>query len=144
MKASAHVTCHSPAPRPVYRFEMETKRTVAALAGALTAALGVWAMVAPRSFYEVVATYPPYNEHLLHDVGAFQLGLGAVLLLGAWLSDGLTVALAGGGAGTAAHAWAHFVDLGEGGNPWDPWALSAPAIALLAAAVLRWREVRAR
>jgi hypothetical protein len=32
-----------------------------------------------------VATYPPFNEHLLHDIGAFNLGLGATLLLAlAW------------------------------------------------------------
>lgn len=29
---------------------------------------GVWAFAAPRSFYEVIATFPPYNVHFLHDV----------------------------------------------------------------------------
>jgi hypothetical protein len=38
-------------------------------AGLLLVATGLWAFAAPRSFFEVVATYPPFNEHLLHDIG---------------------------------------------------------------------------
>jgi len=37
--------------------------------------LGLWA------FYSSIATYPPYSPHLVHDVGAFQIGLGACLAL---------------------------------------------------------------
>lgn len=33
-------------------------------------------MIAPRSSDLTVATFPPYNQHLLHDIGAFQIGLG--------------------------------------------------------------------
>jgi hypothetical protein len=49
---------------------------------------GAWAALAPRSFYDDfpglghtwVALLPPYNEHLLTDVGAY--GLALALLLG--------------------------------------------------------------
>jgi hypothetical protein len=44
--------------------------------------IGVWATAAPRSFYDDfpgpsswVAPLGPYDEHLVRDVGAFQLGL---------------------------------------------------------------------
>src|SRR3954454_20080792 len=44
--------------------------------------IGIWATVAPRSFYDDfpgwsswVSPLGPYDEHLVRDVGAFQLGL---------------------------------------------------------------------
>ncbi|MFN2586849.1 MAG: hypothetical protein ABR613_01850 [Actinomycetota bacterium] len=53
---------------------------------------GVWGTFWPRSFFDDfpgtgaawVAALPPYNEHLVRDVGSFYLGYG-VLLLGAAL-----------------------------------------------------------
>lgn len=42
----------------------------AAWVGALLFTLGgVWALLAPHLFSDVIATYPPYNRHLFHDVG---------------------------------------------------------------------------
>jgi hypothetical protein len=49
---------------------------------------GVWGTIWPRSFFDDfpgagnawVAAFPPYNEHLVRDVGAFYLGYGALLL----------------------------------------------------------------
>jgi hypothetical protein len=121
---------------------MATTKVVAAAAGLLLAATGLWALAAPRSFFEVVATYPPFNEHLLHDIGAFNLGLGAVLLLTLAWADGLLVALGGVGVGATAHALAHWLDRELGGSPADPWYLSALALVLLAAAAWRWKELR--
>ena len=44
--------------------------------------IGIWATVAPRSFYDHfpgwsswVSPLGPYDEHLVRDIGAFQLGL---------------------------------------------------------------------
>jgi hypothetical protein len=121
---------------------MATTKVVAAAAGLLLAATGLWALAAPRSFFEVVATYPPFNEHLLHDIGAFNLGLGAVLLLTLAWADGLLVALGGVGVGATAHALAHWLDRELGGSPADPWYRSALALVLLAAAAWRWKELR--
>ncbi|HEV3226732.1 MAG TPA: hypothetical protein VGZ52_07850 [Acidimicrobiales bacterium] len=50
--------------------------------------VGLWASVAPRSFYDDfpgagrhwVAVDGPYNEHLVRDVGALNLALMAVLV----------------------------------------------------------------
>jgi hypothetical protein len=36
---------------------------------------------------------PPYNEHLIHDAGAFQLGIGVAVLAALWWPDGLVAAL---------------------------------------------------
>jgi hypothetical protein len=52
---------------------------------------GAWALFAPRSFYDGfpvpgngwVARFPPYNEHLVRDLGALSLGLTTVLVLAA-------------------------------------------------------------
>ncbi len=41
----------------------------------------MWAFVAPRSSFASAAAFEPYNAHIVRDLGAFQLGLGAVLLL---------------------------------------------------------------
>jgi uncharacterized protein YjeT (DUF2065 family) len=56
---------------------------VAVLAGLFLIGSGLWAMVAPEAFFAAAATFEPYNAHLIRDVGAFMLGIGAVLLLAA-------------------------------------------------------------
>ncbi len=51
--------------------------------------IGVWAQLAPRSFYDHfpglgrawVSVNGPYNEHLVRDVGGLNLGLAAVLIV---------------------------------------------------------------
>ncbi len=120
-------------------------RVVAMAGGAGFVALGVWAMVDPRSFFDALARFEPYNQHFLQDIGAFQVGLGVVLLL-AGLSvraDGLTVALVGVGTAAALHAVSHIVGRDLGGTPErDIPAFAAMAILLLAAGGLRWRHVR--
>jgi hypothetical protein len=52
---------------------------ILALAGTGMLAAGIWAGAAPRSFARFVAF--PDHEHFLHDLGAFQVGIGAVSLL---------------------------------------------------------------
>ncbi len=120
-------------------------RVVAIVGGVGSVALGVWAMVDPQSFFEAVARFEPYNQHFLQDVGAFQVGLGVVLLL-AGLSvsaDGLTVALVGVGVAAALHVVSHVVGRDLGGAPErDIPVFAAMAVTLLAAGGLRWRHVR--
>ena len=120
-----------------------TPRTIALLAGIVFLAVGVWAFVAPESFFESVATYPPYNRHFLQDVGSFQVGLGAVLLLAARpnLTDGLTVALLGTGIGSAVHTASHILGRNLGGNP----AIDIPLLSVLTLLLLGagWTRGRA-
>ncbi len=106
---------------------------VVAWAGAvLLLVTGTWALVAPRSFFEVLATYPPYHRHLFHDVGAFQLGIAAALLAGLARRTPLAVGLWGGAVGGTLHAVSHWMDAGLGGRPSDPWLLSVLAVVLVA------------
>ncbi len=121
-----------------------TVRAFAVAAGLLTLLLGLWCFIAPQSFYDQIATWPPYNTHLLHDIGAFQMGLGATLLAGVALKDGLLVGLTGGAVGSVMHAIAHIIDRGKGGRSTDPGALGLLALLIVAAAVLRYREVSKR
>ena len=125
---------------------MNLPRVVAVVGGAGFVAAGVWAMLDPRSFFEAVARFEPYNQHFLQDIGAFQVGLGIVLLL-AGLSgraDGLTVALVGVGVAAALHTVSHLVGRDLGGVP----GRDIPTFAVIAAILLvaggwRWRHVRA-
>ena len=124
---------------------MNVPRVVAIVGGAGFVTLGVWAMVDPRSFFEALARFEPYNQHFLQDIGAFQVGLGAVLLL-AGLSgraDSLTVALIGVGVAATLHTISHLVGRDLGGAP----GREIPAFAVIAAILLvaggsRWRHVR--
>ncbi|GAA3743170.1 hypothetical protein GCM10022225_28430 [Plantactinospora mayteni] len=65
------------------------------LLGILHVSWGVPAVLAPRWFFDNfpgfglswTAGYPPYNPHLMTDVGAAFLTLGVMLLAAAWLDD---------------------------------------------------------
>ena len=114
---------------------------VASVAGVMLASFGLWAMIGPRSFFDALATFDPYNEHLIQDIGAFQIGLGAVLLLAVAprVGDGLVVALAGVGIGMVAHTVSHVIGHDLGGTP----AVDIPFFSilgglLLAAGYVRW------
>ena len=118
----------------------------AILGGAGFVALGAWAMVDPQSFFETLARFEPYNQHFLQDIGAFQIGLGVVLLLAALSvrADGLAGALVGVGVAATLHTVSHIAGRDLGGAPErDIPAFAALAAMLLAAGGLRWRHVRA-
>jgi hypothetical protein len=136
------------------RAEIETRksgigawlpRVIAIGGGAGFLAAGLWAMVDPHSFFEALARFEPYNQHFLQDIGAFQVGLGVVLLI-AGLSpgaDGLTVALLGVGVAAALHFVSHVVGRELGGAPErDIPVFAAMAVALLVAGAWRWSQVR--
>jgi peptidoglycan/LPS O-acetylase OafA/YrhL len=111
-------------------------RPVAWVAVAFWLVFGIWAFVAPRSFFDQVAVFPPYNEHFLHDAGAFQMGLGAVLVFGLIGWDGLGTALAGTAVAAVMHVIAHAIDSDKGGKSTDIPGLAVLALALVVAAVL--------
>lgn len=113
---------------------------ITGLAGVGHVALGAWAFLAPRSFYTQVATFPPYHEHFLHDVGAFLVGLGVALLAALVWRDALFVALAGGTTAALLHWLSHVRDHDHGGRVSDPWTLGAFALLLVIALGLRFRS----
>lgn len=113
-------------------------RWVTILGGAAFVAFGLWAFVAPQSFFDQLATFDPYNPHLIRDIGAFQIGLGAVLLLVAFLPSAYAGALLGVGLGGAFHAVGHVIDRDLGGTP----ATDIPTFSFIAALLL-WAGIAA-
>lgn len=115
-------------------------RYVAIFAGIGFLAGGLWAFVDPRSFFDSVATFGDYHEHFLHDIGAFQIGIGAMLVLVATMRDGLYAALAGATVGQAVHIAAHVMDSDQGQNQ----GTMIPLLGLLGGLLLVATLVRSR
>jgi AhpD family alkylhydroperoxidase len=76
-------------------------RAVMIALGAVQTVDGLWALFAPRSFYDDfplgrggwVSALPSYSEHLVTDIGALFLGTGVLLLLAAaWLERRVVIA----------------------------------------------------
>lgn len=65
-----------------------TTRVLLLIVGVGNAVVGLWAALAPQSFYDDfpgagrhwVAVDGPYNEHLVRDVGTLNLALAALVL----------------------------------------------------------------
>jgi hypothetical protein len=120
-------------------------RGLAGAGGAAFLVFGVWAFADPESFFDQVATFEPYNQHFLQDIGAFQIGLGAILLLAVLVpgQDVLAVALLGAGAGSAVHVVSHIIGRDLGGRPEaDIPVFIIQSLLLLVPGVIRWRAVR--
>jgi hypothetical protein len=136
-------SAHTQSSEPPHWFP----RVIGVVGGVFFLAFGAWAMVGAESFFNTVAAFDPYNQHFILDIGAFQIGLGAVLLLG-WISDradALAVGLVGVGVGSAAHTISHIVGYDLGGTPAvDIPLFSVLSLLLLAGGLVRWREQRAR
>nr|WP_231988709.1 PPOX class F420-dependent oxidoreductase [Mycobacterium sp. 1274761.0] len=110
-----------------------------ALLGLVTLVIGLWCLIDPTSFARFVEF--PEHEHFLHDLGAFQIGLGATLLLALIWSDALITAIAGFFVANAIHTVNHVVDLDLGGSAAQAWLLGAASLALAVAFVLRLRQL---
>jgi hypothetical protein len=111
---------------------------VVAIFGILTLALGIWALVDPSSFFDNIADWPPYNRHFIHDIGAFQVAIGAALLFALiWQGDAVLAALGGAAIGSTLHWIAHITDEGLGGSDSDPYLLGIVAFILVVTFV--WR-----
>ena len=102
-------------------------------------ALGAWAFLAPESFVRFI-DYPPYNRHLIHDAGAFQLGIGVTVLLALWWSDALVVALTGFAVASGLHTLSHWTDRSLGGHGSDVPSLGLLTLVALIAIYARIQE----
>jgi hypothetical protein len=103
-------------------------------------ALGAWAFLGPESFSRFI-DYAPYNRHLIHDAGAFQLGIGVSVLLALFWADGLLVALTGFAVASGLHTISHAIDRQLGGHDSD-----VPSLGLLTlvALVAIYERIRGR
>lgn len=102
---------------------------------------GAWALRWPVSFAAFI-DFPPYNQHLLHDVGAFQIGIGVSLLLALGRFDALTVTLGGFVVAGALHTLNHGLDLPIGGHRTDPWGLAALVVLATTGLIAQRRRIR--
>jgi len=114
-----------------------TAATLACAASILI--FGVWAFLAPESFSQFI-DYAPYNRHLIHDVGAFQIGIGVAMLLALLWSDGLLVALTGFAVASGLHTLSHYIDRHIGGHDSDVPALGLLTLVALLAIYARMRR----
>lgn len=111
-------------------------RIIALAVGLFYLLVGLWVFLDPASFYGQVATFQPYNQHFLHDAGAFQVGLGLALLLPAVLGRGLRPALLAVLAASLLHFGAHVEDLHLGGHPATDISVLGVLCLVLAAALV--------
>ncbi|AYF78887.1 hypothetical protein D7D52_09900 [Nocardia yunnanensis] len=92
------------------RLEINRRRWIAlltmlAILAVIGAYTGLWAVVAPESFYDSfpglglhwVRVDGPYNHHLVGDVGAFFLALAAISGAAIWYRDSVIARIAGFG-----------------------------------------------
>lgn len=112
---------------------------VVLVAAVFTVVTGVWALVSPGSFADF-ADFPEH-EHFLHDIGAFQIGLGVMLLLAIIWRDALSVALAAFLVANTIHMVNHWMDLDLGGAASTPWLLAGLSILAAVAFQRRLRQL---
>jgi hypothetical protein len=79
---------------------VRNRRALLGATGASLLAVGVWAQVFPRSFYDDfpmgrswVSLDGPYNEHLVRDVGGLNLGLALATVAVAALGTAMLLRL---------------------------------------------------
>ena len=109
--------------------------------GAVQVVDGLYALLAPASFYGDfplgrgwVAAIPAYNEHLVRDVGSLFLATGAVLIAAAWTMQRRLVIVAAASYLLFAipHATYHFFNLG----PYSTFDAIGNVVTLLATVLL--------
>lgn len=120
-----------------------TARVAVTVLAAVQLVLGGWMVLAPGSFYDVVAPFGAQNDHGLRDMASWELALaaGAVAAVRrpAWRAPVVALAL----AHYALHALNHLVDVGDADPHWvgpadlASLALGAAALAWLLARVQR-------
>jgi hypothetical protein len=133
---------------PSARTTSAAARAGLAILAVFQGVIGVWALLAPASFYRSfpmsghawVSLLPPYNEHLIRDVGELSLALTVVLTAAAATGQRLLSAVAVGALAvyTVPHAVFHALHL-EGFGTVDAVAQTVGfAVQLLVAAVVAW------
>ena len=79
-----------------------------------------WMVIAPRSFFEHIATFGEYNSHFQNDIAAFEAGLGMALLAAVKWPALRIGAVAATFATTTLHAINHWFDFTFRLNPDGP------------------------
>lgn len=109
--------------------------------------IGALAAFAPRTFYDefpfvghYVALLPPYNEHLVTDVGGLYLGFAVLFAWAAWRPERTLILAASSGfvLGAVLHLIFHASHLGGIGTDDAIGELTGLALLLVPPAVAVW------
>jgi hypothetical protein len=120
-------------------------QVIAVVAAVFFIGPGLWAFFGPEGFYEELAPFEPYNEHFVHDIGAFMIRLGTAFVAALWKrSDALFAAFAGGAVGGVFHTIAHFIDHDLGGKDTDVYLFGVMTVVMAAGAWLGLKPDGAR
>ena len=135
-------TVHQPAPRAGERSDVVT--LVLVVVGVTQLATGAMAFFAPGTFYDLVAAYPPQNDHFLKDLGSWNVALGAIALYGARRPEWRTPLLGFLALQYVFHSVSHVIDVNESDPAWQgPFALVTQGLGAVVLTALFLRE-RAR
>ena len=130
------------APREGARADLVT--TVLLIVGVTQLAVGLLAFLAPGAFYDLVAGYPPENDHFIRDIGTWNVALGAIALYGARRPEWRTPLLGFLALQYLFHSISHVVDVDEADPDWHgPFGLVTQAFGAVVLTALFLRE-RAR
>ena len=88
-------------------------RAALVVLGALNAASGALALIAPDTFFDQIGRYGVENSHYVGDVGAFVLAFGIAVLVAAWRPSWRVPVLALGALWYGLHALNHAFDVGQ-------------------------------
>ena len=111
-------------------------RPLLALVGAYHLALGAVMVLAPRTFFNDIATYGAYNDHYIRDVASFYIALGAVLLVAVARTSWQVPLLAFATLQYVLHVINHLWDVGDTDPGWIG-PVNLVSLALIAV-VLLW------
>ena len=109
--------------------------TILAL-GLFHAAVGLWQLIAPASFFDQIGRYGVENTHYVGDIGAFVLAYGIALLLAAGRPSWRVPLLAVGALWYGFHALNHLFDIDEARS--DARGAADTVLQVLGAALLAW------
>jgi hypothetical protein len=116
--------------------------------GATSLALGAWQALAPRSFYDALGPFGPFNDHFVRDYATWSLAYGIALLVAVRRPSWRVPLLALGLAQFGLHTLNHVADAGEADPGWvgvfDVLTLGATALLLVGLLVAADAEERVR
>ena len=134
-------TVQQPAPRAGARADIVT--VVIVVVGVTQVLTGALALLVPGTFYDLVAGYPPQNDHFLMDLGSWQLALGAIALYGARRPEWRTPLLGFLALQYILHTIPHALHVNDSDPDWHGvFGLSAQLFGSLVLAGLFLRESR--
>jgi uncharacterized membrane protein len=114
-------------------------RTLVMVAGVYHLALGAFMVAAPKTFYDKIGPFGPYNDHYVRDNATFYIALGIALLVAVARVRWQVPLLALAALQYAVHVLNHIWDIDDA----DPtWVGPVDAVALALIGLFLWWLMR--